>query len=574
MDTVKKYKRLPYGNSDFQSIRTKNYAYVDKTRYIEMLENESNKNQFFIRPRKFGKSLFFMTLSYYYDLNEAANFEQLFGDLYIGKHPTPERNSYAVLKFDFSGLDTSGEKEFVKSFSQNVENTVSHFINTYRSILPDRAAIMQKIENSGVGSLEVAFNAINAIGKQIYLIIDEYDHFANDLIAMGTHLGNNFYKAMIAANGLVRDFYERIKAGAKSSVVNRTFITGISPVMLDDLTSGYNIAVILTLNPKYNEMMGFTQEEVEWLMRETGVNPDHITIDMQEYYNGYLFNEEGAHRVYNPSMMVYFFEQILQFNKPPKNIIDLNLKTDYGRLRRLIQNDRNRETLLQIVKEDGITAEILEKFSIDMLNDDDYFISLLFYMGLLTIKESRLYQLKLIIPNYSIKTLYWEYIMKLTRETSPDMNIETRYLNEAIYDLATKGDPESFISYISQNAFAKLSDHDLKQFDEKYIQILLLSYLFMSKAYVPMSEYEAVPGRADIYLQRSPQFPEIKYEWLFELKYCKAGAKPAEIAAQQKAGEEQINQYLASHRLCERSDLKAAVIVFTGKNKYKMKVLR
>jgi hypothetical protein len=295
---------------------------------------------------------------------------------------------------------------------------------------------------------------------------------------------------------------------------------------------------------------------------------------MQEYYNGYLFNEEGAHRVYNPSMMVYFFEQILQFSKPPKNIIDLNLKTDYGRLRRLIQNDSNRETLIRIVKEDGITAEILEKFSIDMLNDNDYFISLLFYMGLLTIKESRRYQLKLIIPNYSIKTLYWEYIMKLTRETSPDMKIETGLLNEAIYDLATKGDPESFISYISQSAFAKLSDHDLKQFDEKYIQILLLSYLFMSKAYVPMSEYEAVPGRADIYLQRSPQFPEIKYEWLFELKYCKTGAKPAEIAAQQKAGEEQLNQYLASHRLGERSDLKAAVIVFTGKNKYKMKVLR
>jgi hypothetical protein len=576
MDTVKKYKRLPYGNSDFKSIRTANYAYVDKTRYIEMLENESNKNQFFIRPRKFGKSLFFMTLSYYYDLNEAENFEQLFGNLYIGKHPTPERNSYAVLKFDFSRLDTSGEKEFVKSFSKNVQNTICHFIDTYSSILPNSAALIQEIkqERSGVGSLEIAFDAIDSIGKQIYVIIDEYDHFANDLIAMGTRLGNNFYKAMIAANGLVRDFYEQIKAGAKSSIVNRTFITGISPVMLDDLTSGYNIALILTLDPAYNEMMGFTQEEVEWLMRETGVNPDHITIDMQAYYNGYLFHKDGEHRVYNPSMMLYFFEQILRHQRPPENIIDLNLKTDYGRLRRLIQNDRNRDTLLQIVKEDGIIAEILEKFSIDMLNDDDYFVSLLFYMGLLTIKEPYLYQLKMIIPNYSIKTLYWEYIMKLTRETSPDMNIETRYLNEAIYDLSTKGDPDSFISYISQNAFAKLSDHDLKQFDEKYIQILLLSYLFMSKAYVPMSEYEAVPGRADIYLQRSPQFPEIKYEWLLELKYCKTGAKPAEIAAQQKAGEEQIKQDLASHRLGERSDLKAAVIVFTGKNKYKMKVLR
>jgi hypothetical protein len=159
--------------------------------------------------------------------------------------------------------------------------------------------------------MDLVFNAAEIDRVKLYFIIDEYDHFANDLIAMGNRLGKNFYKTMVSANGLVRDFYERIKNSTKF-VPSRTFITGISPVMLDDLTSGYNISTNLTLEPAYNEMMGFTQDEVEWLMHETGVNPEHINVDMQAYYDGYLFNIKGANRVYNPAMMLYFFNQILR----------------------------------------------------------------------------------------------------------------------------------------------------------------------------------------------------------------------------------------------------------------------
>ncbi|GHT52324.1 hypothetical protein AGMMS49982_12240 [Bacteroidia bacterium] len=569
---TKQYKRLPYGNSDFRRIILENYAYVDKTMYIEMLEKETNPNQFFIRPRKFGKSLFFMTLSYYYDLNQAENFDKLFGGLYIGEHPTPERNSYAVMRFDFSGMDTSSEEKFVTCFSRNVQNRVCNFFNLYHSIFPDAQKYICQIEEekSGIAALEKVFDAAEQNKVKLFFIIDEYDHFANDLIAMGKHQGKDLYKNVIAANGVVRDFYERIKDGAKSSIVNRTFITGISPVMLDDLTSGYNIATILTLNPKYNEMMGFTQEEVEWLMQETGVDPALINVDMKAYYDGYLFNEEGAHSVYNPAMVLYFFSQILEFKKPPKYIIDLNLQTDYGRLKKLTQNEHNREILIRIMKEDDIVSEILPKFSIDMLDDDSYFVSLLFYMGLLTIKGQHEFQLKLGIPNYSIKTLYWEYLVKLMQETSPDMSIQSQPLNKAIYALAMEGDVEQFISYVSENAFSKFSDYDLQRYDEKYIQTLLLAYLFMSTVYVPMSEYEAVPGRVDIFLQRSPRLPQIKYEWLFELKYCKTDATEAEIVQQQKKGEEQMQQYVGSHRLGSRPDLKAAVIVFIGKNKYRI----
>ncbi|GHT25616.1 hypothetical protein AGMMS4957_20760 [Bacteroidia bacterium] len=305
---TKNYKRLPYGNSDFRRIILENYAYVDKTMYIEMLEKEANPNQFFIRPRKFGKSLFFMTLWYYYDINYTDEFDTLFGDLYIGKHPTPERNSYAILQFDFSGLNTSGEKEFVKSFSESVEMTVTHFIDIYRKIIPNSEALIQKINqtHSGNGALQFAFDAIKSAGKKIFVIIDEYDHFANDLIAMGNMQGTDIYKSTVAAKDLIRNFYAQLKTAAKSSIVNRTFITGISPVTLDDITSGYNIATNLTLNEKYNEMMGFTKTEVDWLMNETGVDPAYINVDMEAYYDGYLFNKNGANRVYNPAMVLYF----------------------------------------------------------------------------------------------------------------------------------------------------------------------------------------------------------------------------------------------------------------------------
>ncbi|GAP71238.1 AAA family ATPase [Candidatus Symbiothrix dinenymphae] len=568
---AKKFKRLPYGSSNYKSIRTENYAYVDKTMYIEMLENETNKNLFFIRPRKFGKSLFFMTLSCYYDMNEAENFEQLFGDLYIGKHPTPEKNSYAVLRFDFSGMDTSSEESFRVSFNDAVQTSVRNFFNVYPSVFSQAAVYSRELSENKLGilSLDRAFSAAEQSNVKIYFIIDEYDHFANDLIAMGNRLGKDFYKTMVSANGLVRDFYERIKNSTKF-VSSRTFITGISPVMLDDLTSGYNISTNLTLHEKYNEMMGFTKKEVDWLMHETGVNPDFITVDMEAYYDGYLFNKDGANRVYNPAMVLYFFNQIIDLHRVPDSIIDENLKTDYGRLKKLTQNDSNRATVIQIIKEDGIIAEVLNKFSVDTLNDTDYFISLLFYMGLLTIKEPVMGKVWLGIPNYSIRTLYWEYVMKFVREQSPAMTIETRHLDESITALAMEGDLKRFIAYVSEHALSKLSDHDLQHFDEKYIKILLLAYLLMSRIYVPMSEYEAVPGRTDIYLQRSPQLPEIKYEWVFELKYCKAKAKSSEITKLQKEGEAQIKQYLGSHRLSSRPDLKAAVIVFIGKNKYRI----
>ncbi|MDR1341429.1 MAG: ATP-binding protein [Prevotellaceae bacterium] len=570
--TTRLFKRLPYGNSSFRDIILQGYAYIDKTRFIKELENEDNRNHFFIRPRKFGKSTFLTTLRSYYDINAKDEFEQIFGNLYIGKHPTPEKNSYTIMEFDFSGLNTSSEEKFAKDFSQAVQDTVCKFLRAYEHIITEAKSLLQQIEKKdpGVNAVTAAFNSVIREKLKIYVIIDEYDHFANDLIAMGTLAGKDFYKTMVSANGMVRDFYERIKAATKDDTVYRTFITGISPVMLDDLTSGYNIAEILTLNPKYNEMLGFTQAEVETLMAETGVDPALINVDMEAYYNGYLFHKDGENRVYNPSMILYFFRQVIDRGKPPENIIDPNLHTDYSRLQRLAKNDKNRETILQIIRKGSIVSRILEKFPIDMIDDNSYFISLMFYMGMLTVDKPYKLRLKLCIPNYSIKTLYWEYLAKYITTTSPDMTVQSEPLEDAIYALAMEGDVQQFVAYISENAFSKLSDYDLQRFDEKYIQILMLAYLFMSNIYIPMSEYEAVPGRADIFLQRNPLYPEIRHEWVFEIKYCRTSARDSEIAEKRNEGLGQLKQYLQSYRIKDRPGLKGVLLFFTGKNKFEI----
>ncbi|MDR2115928.1 MAG: ATP-binding protein [Planctomycetaceae bacterium] len=566
-------KRLPYGNADFKKIRTNNFVYIDKTRFIETLENESNSSQIFIRPRRFGKSLFLSTLTYYYDVNYSDEFEQLFGELYIGQHPTLRKNSYAVMNFDFSGLNTgNGDDEFTFSFCNKVRNSVCRFLDDHKNIFSDTKEIIRQMneERPNLGVLDRAFNVAKSSKMQVFVIIDEYDHFANDLIAMGTSKCGKFYNSMVKANGLVRDFYETIKAATTFSIVDRTFITGISPVMLDDLTSGYNIVTNITLQRQYNEVLGFTREEVLEIMRATNIDPKQIEVDMEYYYNGYLFNEECEKKVYNSSMILYFFERILEGDKQPKNLIDPNLSMDPSRLKRLTQNEHNREILIKIIKDGSVVSNLLEKFSIDQLNDDSYFISLLFYMGLLTIKEPYLGELRLIIPNYSIQTTYWEYLRNLVKDRSPNITLNEKELKESIYAMAMEGTIEGFIDYVSQNAFSKLSDFDLQRFDEKYIKVLLLAYLLLNNIYIPMSEYETVPGRADIFLQRNPNFPQVQYEWVLELKYCKANAKKSEIALKRKEGLEQLNQYLHSARLKNRSNLKSVLIIFIGKDKYEI----
>ncbi|MDR3000283.1 MAG: ATP-binding protein [Fibromonadaceae bacterium] len=555
-------KKLPYGISNFADMIESGYAYVDKTRFIEQLENENNRYQFFIRPRRFGKSLFLSVLENYYCLGKKEKTDVLFKDLYIGKNPTSEKNKYVIMNFDFSGLDTDNHESFRKSFSDRVQESVRIFLERYNSIFPNSATLLNSLDNKnpGIGAIDLAYAASSNAGIPIFAIIDEYDHFANNLIAMGKS-----YKNEVKAGGIVRAFYENLKAGTKS-VVKRIFITGINPMMLNDLTSGFNMASDYSLLAKYNEMFGFTREEVEWLMQETGVDKNLIKVDMEAYYNGYIFNKNAENKVYNSQMILFLFNQVLLLGKQPEHIIDTNLQTDYERLRRLAENENNREILLQITLDGGIFGNIVEKFSLEKLESEEYFISLLFYLGMLTNGGMQRGRIWLKIPNYSIKTLYFEYIISYIQSLE-EKRISISELSNAIDKMAYDGDIKPYLDFFVEKFLKRLSNRDLINFNEKYIKVMMLSSLFASKLYLPVSEEEVAEGYTDIYLQKHPAVPDIKFEYVFEIKYVKTDSTDAEVSAKLAEAKTQIEKYKKDSRFA-RDNVKFAAIVFRGKAEY------
>ncbi|EGD50584.1 AAA-ATPase-like protein [Thermoanaerobacter ethanolicus JW 200] len=560
-------KKIPYGMSNFRAMREEGYLYVDKTMYIEKIENLNSKYLFFIRPRRFGKSLFLSTLENYYDINNEKDFEKLFGDLYIGKNPTKLKNSYMVLELDFSGLDTGDRERLEKSFKQNLIDSISSFLNKYHSIFKEINEIKEHIkEKPDIKSIiNQLIEEVEKVGKKIYLIIDEYDHFANDIIAMGD---SEFYREIVRASGFVRDFYETLKIGTKS-VIDRIFITGISPIMLDDLTSGFNIALNVTMDLSLNEMLGFTEEEVVKILEEVGIEEkENLINNLRELYDGYKFNKNAKTRVYNPDMVLYFLAQYKNTGGYPEYLIDDNVKTDYGRLNRLTMNEENKALLERIIKEEGIVAEIVTKFSFDRMYDEEYFVSLLFYMGLLTIERQEKTRLFLKIPNYVIKTIMWEYIeTNLKKEYK--INLDLNELRKTIEEMAYEGRIKPYIEYISQNVLKVLSNRDIINFDEKYIKVILITYLVNSKAYRPISERETEGGYIDIYLERDIRIPDIKYEWLIELKYVKKSEKD-KVDKIKEEGIKQLKRYRESKGLKERKDVKQALIIFIGKDEYQV----
>jgi len=554
------FKKLPYGMSNFADLIESGYAYVDKTRFVEFLENENCRYQFFIRPRRFGKSLFLSVLENYYDLNIKDKFQSTFANLYIGKHPTPEQGKYAVIQFDFSGLDTKNLETFRKSFLDRIENTVRAFFNKYNDFFPDANAKISALreEKYGIGSMDLLYDSAAKRNTPVFVIIDEYDNFANNLVAIG-----DAYKNEVGKEGIVRAFYEILKTGTKS-VVKRIFITGISPMMANDLTSGFNMAADYSLFPKYNEMFGFTKKEVEWIMAETNIDKNLIKIDMEYYYNGYLFSEDAENKVYNSQMILYLFSQISISGKQPKQVVDTNLQTDSGRLRRLAENENNRKKLLQITQDGGIFGNIIERFSLENLEREEYFVSLLFYLGMLTHGGTQRGRTWLKIPNYSVKTLYWEYIVSHVQNLG-EKRLSENELSEVTQNLAFDGDFKSYLDFFVANYLKRLSNRDLIDFDEKYIKAMLLATLFTSKLYLPVSEQENINGYSDIYLQKHPAIPDIKFEYVFELKYLKAKASESEKEAKFAEALAQIEKYKKDSRFLNRDDIKFVALVFEGK---------
>ena len=394
-------KKLPNGISNYQELIEQNYYYVDKTRYIEKLENLENKRIMFLRPRKFGKTLFTSVLENYYDVLKVDKFEKLFGETYIGKNPTSNKNGYYILKFNFSGIDTSTEETTMNGFKHSVANSIQDFVNKYNI---DFNINMEQSPEDILNSIYTAFS-YQKPEKKIYVIIDEYDHFANELLGFHTE----DFKNLVSKNGKVRKWYEILKKGTES-VVDRIFITGVAPITLDSLTSGFNISKDITRDIRFNEMFGFTEEEVIELMNSQNIakqEQDMLLPLMKENYDGYKFNMHAEKHL-------YLLSDYVGIGRIPDSLIDVNIASDYSKLSHMLNTCKGEEKIKIIEKTisgEGITSPITEKFNPEIGFQDQEMISMLFYLGYLTIKGEEFGEPKLVIPNRVMRELYSEYLL-------------------------------------------------------------------------------------------------------------------------------------------------------------------
>ena len=521
-------KKIPYGISDYAEIMKCDFYYVDKTHFIETVE-AAPRFLFMIRPRRFGKSLWLNTMMSYYDVLEAQKFDALFGETYIGQHPTAERNSYLILSFNFSGVNSDLNK-VESSFEEHCQQSFNSFYNAYKSILgKDFLSGFEKYKTAEA-RIEFITRYCQDKNLSIYLFIDEYDNFTNTILSQH---GNIKYADITHGNGFLRLFFNKIKLAttATGASLKKIFITGVSPITLDDVTSGFNIAKNITIDSQFNSIVGFTENEVITLLNyyknEGLVNEpiENLLVVMREWYNNYCFAEDSIdQKMYNSDMTLYFMDKYLSNGVIPKVLIDDNIKIDYAKLRHLIILDKkvngNFSTIKKIAEEGEIRTSIATSFPAEKLIAKENFVSLLYYFGILTIDRVERDSVVLKVPNLAIRTVLFSYLVEGFSEAEI-FNLELFTLVEMAEKMAYDGEWKPYFTYFSEQIYKQTSVRDYME-GEKTVQMFHLVYLNLANYFVVHSEPEMGKGFADLWLQ--PNFivrPNMKHCYLVELKYVK-----------------------------------------------------
>lgn len=564
--------KIPYGISNFSNMPLEGYLYIDRTNYIEKLENRGEKAIHYVRPRRFGKSLFLSMLHHYYGREHKDQFDALFGNYYIGQHPTSRANAYLVLSFDFSGINTKETKHTFRDFTDNVRKGILSFLGTYIEFFDKEDIVSIKKNDSPQSMLKELFTLmhIKARGQKIYVLVDEYDHFTNELLS----LNFNVFKKIVSENGWVRKFYEVLKRGNGSGIVDRILLTGVSPVTLDSLTSGYNISSNLSIDLEFCELMGFREEEVASILKSIGVPTNQlqkVLADLRIWYNGYLFHKDGQYRIYNPDMVLYFAKHYEKYQEYPENLLDENIASDYGKMDKLFHlNDAriaNMELLRIIINEGEVTATLTKKYSFEVPWTKDNFISLLYYLGILTIQKSDgLDGLIFKMPNFVIRQLYFKFfnqvLLQETKLTPRIVDIEGK-----VKTLAQKNDGQPLLK-LTENILAQLGQADKAHFNEVSLKTLFASFFYQVAYYNIFSELEVrkrnnQKGRIDLLLTRRPPFSP-SYQFVFELKYLKTRQK-TNFETTKKKAIAQLTEYMQEDDTLKHLDnLKGYVLIFLG----------
>ena len=542
-------KLLPYGMMNFEDIRLDNYYYVDKTSFIPLIE-QSDRFFFFIRPRRFGKSLTLNMLQHYYDVRTKDKFDSLCGDLYIGKHPTKDRNSYLVIKLNFSGI-TGELHNYRKSLDEHCRIVFDYFCDVYADYLPEGIKEKMAEKDGAVSQFEYLFTECARVNQKIYLFIDEYDHFTNTILSDVDSL--NRYTDETHKEGYLRAFFNKIKSGTDSSI-KRCFITGVSPVTMDDLTSGFNIGTNYSLSPRFNEMMGFTEDEVRKMLTyySTTSHFSH-TVDelielMKPWYDNYCFAQEsyGRTTMYNSNMVLYFVKNYIEYNgETPKDMIEDNIRIDYEKLRMLIRKDKefahDASIIQTLVSQGYITGELKKGFPAASIIDPDNFVSLLYYFGMLTISGTHEGKCKLTIPNQVVREQLYTYLLNTYNDAN--LSFSSYEKNELSSALAYRGTWKTYFDYIADCLKRYASQRD-KQKGESFVHGFTLAMTAQNRFYRPISEADTQEGYADIFL--SPLldiYPDMKHSYVIELKYAKYKDPENRVEELRLEGIAQTNRY-------------------------------
>ncbi|MFZ1641996.1 MAG: AAA family ATPase [Candidatus Contendobacter sp.] len=502
--------RFPYGIADFQAIIDEGYFYVDRTDRIPLLE-EAGKQLLFLRPRRFGKSLWLSTLENYYDLARKNDFERLFGGLKIGQNPTPLHNRYFVMRWDFSMVDPSGDLNAIRrSLFNHVNVRIKDVVARYGDWLDGRLDLNP---DDGLASLQSLFSAVSQTPYKLYLLVDEYDNFANEVMVSPLR-GAGRYEELVEGEGIIKTLFKVVKSGASGGGIDRTFLTGVSPVALSDITSGYNVAKDLTHLDEYHDLCGFTAGELaEALVDVLAARslPDEQApgiLDMlQRFYNGYRFGEGENPLIYNPTLALYFLDYFSRYGRYPRQMLDDNLAMDRNRIQYVARLPHG-EALVNAALNDAeplAVAQLVNRFGVrDMLTaprDPDFLASLLYYFGVLTLAGRNEWgELRLTIPNQVIRKLYVE---RLQEQLLPDYDDQEQRQGLCRRFYAT-GDLEPLCDFLEQRYFKVFDNRDLRWSNELVVKTAFLVTLFNDAFYVMDSEPVLERGYGDLLLRVRP----------------------------------------------------------------------
>jgi len=553
--------KMPYGISNYEKIINDGYYYVDKTMYIEKLENLPETNIMFLRPRKFGKTLFTSVLENYYDKNKKDSFEKLYGNTYIGKNTTKLKNSYCILRFNFSGIDTSTEEATIRGFKKEVASSIEVFINRYN------LEFHVNKEDEAENILDNLFKSfyIQKPQDKIYVIIDEYDHFANELLGFNPEQ----FRGLVSKNGKVRKWYEILKKGTET-VVDRIFITGVAPITLDSLTSGFNIGTDITQDEEFNEMIGFTEEELKEILKNQEISlkeQEKIIPIMKENYDGYKFCLKAKNQIYNSNMCLYFLSRYIRLGEIPDKLIDTNIASDYskiGKMLDLCKGENRLEILRKTVQGEPIVNTIIEKFNPAIEFTENDMISMLYYLGYLTISGELVGIPELTIPNKVMKEIYADYFMQMM-DKEAEFRIDNNANQEILIQLAQEGRIDKIVE-ILKIYLNNLSNRDLIKFDEKYIKLIFYCIAMNMNIYSTKSEMEVNRNYPDILLV--PRDSSKGYKAVMvEFKYIKKG-EVAKLEDKQKEAKEQIERYSSFEDIKDIQGLRKYTIVVSTNDIY------